>query len=87
MLVTRAAANGPGGTLAAYPLVIERLRQLAAKGESGLEASDWRGAGPRTARAVAAGYPAYGAAGTVERHSGGFVDNGVASAAEGQCLF
>jgi len=87
LLVTRSAATGPGGTLAAYPLVIERLRQLAAKGESGLEASDWRGAGPRTAKVVATGYPDYGAAGTVERHVGGFVDNGIASAAEGQCLF
>jgi len=87
LLVTRAAANGPGGTLAAYPLVIERLRQLAAKGESGLEASDWRGAGPRTAKVVATGYPNYADCDVVQRHRGGFVDNGVASAAEGQRVF
>jgi len=87
LLVTRAAALGPGGTLAAYPMVIERLQLLAAKGELGIEASDWRGAGPRTAKIAETGYPDYADCDVVERHSGGFVDNGVASAAEGQRCF
>jgi len=87
LLISRDNAAGPDGSLISYPFRIARIRQLAGSGASAIETDDWLGAGPWTAKVVAAGTADYAGSDAVARAKGGFVKTSTAAQKEGQLCF